>query len=463
MMSRRSIRSAKRIKRAHMLMGAGLLVATLGTVAVAGTLGEGNRVTPVASAETLAEAPVQASVRTAETLTAEVEHGHGGVSEDDVAASAAELAHSSYAAATKDELEDMRREARKKLVQDAIANGLPVDPKWLEDDASLSPGNMLAWPLAHYFISDYFGTRGGGHMGIDLAAGAMEPIGAAAPGVVIVSQDNYFGYGSAVVIQHADGYQSVYGHMTYGSRTVQVGDWVETGDHLGGVGNTGHSFGNHLHFEVRKNGVPVDPYPLLTGGSAAPVEIKPGIPVPPDPGPAEQPAPTEETTPGDEPSETPSTSPTPSESRKPSATPSPSKSPSPKPSPAPTEPPSPSPTTKPEPTKTPDPTKNPDPTKSPEPTKAPTPTAPPETTTPEPSQDPAPTQNPAPTQAPVPTTDPEPSSPPTQDAQPTQSAAPSAAPKQTATAEPQATTEPPADTATPEAPEETTAPPTEEP
>jgi len=435
MRSRRSIRSAKKAQRAQILVGAGLLVATLGTVAMAGTIGQGPENVPIAAADTAP--PALAETHVPETLTAEVEHGHGGVSAEDAAASAAELAHSTYAAATKDELEDLRREARKKLVEEAIAKGLPVDPKWLEDDATLTPGDELAWPLANYFISDYFGTRGGGHMGIDLAAGAMEPIGAAAPGVVVVSQDNYFGYGSAVVVQHADGYQSVYGHMTYGSRTVEVGDWVETGDHLGGVGNTGHSFGNHLHFEVRLNGVPIDPYPLLTGGSAAPVEIKPGIPVPPDPGPTQQPEPPQQPTPSDEPTEAPSPSkapsPSPSEAPKPTKTPSPS--PTKAPSPSPTKTPSPSPTDKPTPTKEPQPTKAPEPTKEPSPT-----------TAPEPTKEPAPTTAPEPTTEPAPSTAPEP----TKDAQPTQTSEPT--PKQsapvgpvetpTATAAPKTTSEP---------------------
>ena len=218
MTSRRERRKAARYRRVQLAVGAGLLAATLGTVVLVGTFGPG--VQPEVVAEPDALSPAQGHA--AEGLEAEIEHGHGGVSAEDAEASAAELEHSVYASSTKEELEDMRREARKKLVADAIAAGLPIDPAWLEDDATLTPGDELAWPVAHYFISDYFGTRGGEHMGLDLAAGAMEPIGAAAPGVVIVSQDNYFGYGSAVVVQHADGYQSVYGHMTYGSPTFTV-------------------------------------------------------------------------------------------------------------------------------------------------------------------------------------------------------------------------------------------------
>src|SRR5699024_2376897 len=102
--------------------------------------------------------------------------------------------------------------------------------------AQLDAITQLAWPIANYTITDMFGARGGSHMGLDLAAGAGEPIGAAAPGVVVLSSEKHFGYGVAVIVQHVDGLQTVYGHMSHGSRTVEVGDWVETGDHLGGVG-----------------------------------------------------------------------------------------------------------------------------------------------------------------------------------------------------------------------------------
>ncbi|MGO3766858.1 MAG: M23 family metallopeptidase, partial [Microbacterium gubbeenense] len=331
------------------------------------------------SDESVPSQPIAAAAGADLAAHGDEEHGHGGVTEEDSQASASELAHSVYAAATADDLESIRSDAFKKLVADARAKGLPIDPKWLSDGTyNLGSLKELAWPIDNYFISDHFGTRGGNHMGIDLAAGAGEPIGAAAPGVVIASSDTYFGYGVAVVIQHVDGYQSVYGHMTYGSRTVAVGDWVETGDHLGGVGNTGHSFGNHLHFELRKNGTPIDPYPLLTGGSASPITIVPGLPVPPEP-----PATTEP-----QPAGTPSETPTPS--TEPTTSPSPSKSPDP--------------TTSPNPTKSPSPTTEPTPTTSPKPTTPPTtptpttePTAPP---TPEPTE-PAPTE-PAPTE-PAPT------------------------------------------------------------
>lgn len=392
---------------ARIAVAAGVLAATCAVVAV-------SLVTTPLDDQDVPSQPIAAAAGAELALDEGDEHGHGGVTAEDSEASASELAHSVYAAASADDLESIRSEAFKKLVADAREKGLPIDPKWLSDGTyNLGSLKELAWPIDNYYISDHFGTRGGHHMGIDLAAGAGEPIGAAAPGVVIASSDTYFGYGVAVVIQHVDGYQSVYGHMIYGSRTVEVGDWVETGDHLGGVGNTGHSFGNHLHFELRKNGTPIDPYPLLTGGSASPITIVPGLPVPPEPPATTAPEPAAA------PSETPSTSPKPS--------------------------------TRPDPTKTPDPTTSPDPTASPTPTKKPQPS---EEPTPAPQPDPTPTTEPT---EPAPT-EPAPTEPAPTEPAPTEPAPTEPAPTEPAPSEPAATEPAPTEPAEASAPAETPAP-----
>ncbi|MBR1663905.1 MAG: M23 family metallopeptidase, partial [Ruminococcus sp.] len=65
------------------------------------------------------------------------------------------------------------------------------------------------------------------------------------------------GYGNYVVIDHGNGYWTLYGHMQY--TTVSLGDTVSQGQKIGVVGTTGWSTGDHCHFEVRQNGEPVDP------------------------------------------------------------------------------------------------------------------------------------------------------------------------------------------------------------
>ena len=77
------------------------------------------------------------------------------------------------------------------------------------------------------------------------------------------SDGSYRSYGEYIVINHHDGTMTLYAHMLSGSRTVQEKQTVEQGQVIGTVGSTGNSTGPHLHFEVRKNGVCVNPLPYL--------------------------------------------------------------------------------------------------------------------------------------------------------------------------------------------------------
>jgi LysM repeat protein len=90
-----------------------------------------------------------------------------------------------------------------------------------------------------------------GYNGVDLAAPSGTAVLASAGGEVIVSRSSGWngGYGSYVVIKHTNGTQTLYAHLS--SVAVGVGTHVVSGQKIGGVGNTGRSTGNHLHFEVR--------------------------------------------------------------------------------------------------------------------------------------------------------------------------------------------------------------------
>jgi murein DD-endopeptidase MepM/ murein hydrolase activator NlpD len=72
---------------------------------------------------------------------------------------------------------------------------------------------------------------------------------------------NAFGYGNLVIVTHRLGFESWYAHLS--SISVVRGQSVSGGVVIGRVGSTGHSTGPHLHFEVRRNGTPIDPVPLL--------------------------------------------------------------------------------------------------------------------------------------------------------------------------------------------------------
>ena len=114
------------------------------------------------------------------------------------------------------------------------------------------------------------------HKGIDISDGGIEgqPVVASRSGTVTRADNacshNYpknsscgcgGGYGNRVEISHGDGTSTLYGHML--SITVSVGQTVNQGDIIGYVGCTGYSTGTHLHFEIKQNGVQVDPMPYL--------------------------------------------------------------------------------------------------------------------------------------------------------------------------------------------------------
>ncbi|MEJ1154632.1 M23 family metallopeptidase [Microbacterium marmarense] len=100
------------------------------------------------------------------------------------------------------------------------------------------------------------------HLGYDMAQGCGATIHAAGPGRVITA-GSFYGWGNSVRIDHGDGIVTLYGHMLWGSLEVSVGDDVAAGAALGAEGNTGRSFGCHLHFEVQQDGVAIDPQPFM--------------------------------------------------------------------------------------------------------------------------------------------------------------------------------------------------------
>ncbi len=118
------------------------------------------------------------------------------------------------------------------------------------------------------------GQGNGAHKGIDLVLwrdtwSDVSSIGAAWPGTVKSTKNTVSGFsktdsaGNYVTIDHGNGYTTKYFHLALGSVCVAVGEQVKAGQKIGDMGSTGYSTGAHLHFQVEKNGVPVDPYPIL--------------------------------------------------------------------------------------------------------------------------------------------------------------------------------------------------------
>jgi murein DD-endopeptidase MepM/ murein hydrolase activator NlpD len=98
------------------------------------------------------------------------------------------------------------------------------------------------------------------HPGFDLAARVGTEVDAAAAGTVVHAGPAGT-YGNLVTVRHGNGVETRYAHLS--ATTVHEGDQVQAGQQIGNVGTTGYSTGPHLHFEVRKDGRPIDPKPLL--------------------------------------------------------------------------------------------------------------------------------------------------------------------------------------------------------
>lgn len=182
-------------------------------------------------------------------------------------------------------LNDLEREVlrteelRGKVLTIFGARGVPVDSTFAmtgatpaaappADDASLAQEDFLrtlprAWPVHGPVTRGFSGVgkdASAFHPGIDIAAATGTPVRAAAAGTV-----SYAGwdpeYGYLVVLDHGLGLETRYGHNS--RLSVKVGDRVERGQTIAGVGSTGRSSAPHLHFEIRRDGFSVDPRQYL--------------------------------------------------------------------------------------------------------------------------------------------------------------------------------------------------------
>lgn len=149
---------------------------------------------------------------------------------------------------------DLRRESQEEI------------QGFLNDQRSLLAAKPKGWP-AKGWVTSIFGMRHSPftgklkmHEGLDIAARTGTPVFAAADGIVSQAETAE-GYGKLVVIDHGYGYKTFYGHNS--KIFVKVGQRVKRSDKIAAVGNTGSSTGSHLHYEVRLNGVPINPKKFL--------------------------------------------------------------------------------------------------------------------------------------------------------------------------------------------------------
>jgi len=149
---------------------------------------------------------------------------------------------------------DLRRESQEEI------QGI------LNDQRSLLAAKPSGWPVKGWLTSNFgmrrdpFNGKRKMHEGLDIAARTGTPVYATADGIVSSIRTEP-GYGKVVTIDHGYGYRTVYGHNS--KYNVKVGQRVRRGDMVAAVGNTGRSTGSHVHYEVRLNGVPVNPHKYL--------------------------------------------------------------------------------------------------------------------------------------------------------------------------------------------------------
>ena len=144
-----------------------------------------------------------------------------------------------------------REEIRRRLAELALAGGSGfVRPA---AGAVVSNfGNRLHPILGYYRL----------HAGIDYDGNTGDAVIASRSGIVILAEYNG-GYGRTIVLQHNEGFTTLYGHLS--SYSVSAGQAVAAGTKIGEIGSTGLSTGPHLHFEIRKDGKPIDPASYLGG------------------------------------------------------------------------------------------------------------------------------------------------------------------------------------------------------
>ena len=115
------------------------------------------------------------------------------------------------------------------------------------------------WLTSSYgFRNDPFTHRRTAHHGIDLAGPYGLSIYASGAGKVITAKHNRYGYGNEVIVDHGFGYTSIYAHLQ--DILVEKGQEIKRGEVVGTMGSTGRSTGPHLHYEIRKDGHPVNPF-----------------------------------------------------------------------------------------------------------------------------------------------------------------------------------------------------------
>lgn len=127
-------------------------------------------------------------------------------------------------------------------------------------DGAIGAG-VFIWPANNHFLSGFDYSPSTNHNGIDIDGNTGDAVYAVDNGVVVYAGWNNWGYGNVIVINHGNGWQTLYAHLS--AYNVGCGQSVYQGNVIGAIGNTGNSSGSHLHFEMLYNGAKVNPWDYL--------------------------------------------------------------------------------------------------------------------------------------------------------------------------------------------------------
>jgi murein DD-endopeptidase MepM/ murein hydrolase activator NlpD len=144
-----------------------------------------------------------------------------------------------------------------------------LNPYLYDFNSFKSPVNICLAPDSNGFVMPVYNTvtsnfgwrKGRAHNGIDIDLETGDTVVTAFDGVVRMSK-YYHGYGNMVVVRHPNGLETLYGHLS--KVLVEAGQSIKAGEIVGLGGNTGHSYGSHLHFEIRFMGQPIDPAKFIS-------------------------------------------------------------------------------------------------------------------------------------------------------------------------------------------------------
>ena len=136
-----------------------------------------------------------------------------------------------------------------------------LEPFEKEKEKTEYPKKDFIWPVEGKWLNLFEDEERKRHQGIDISSPVGTPVKASNSGWVIYSGNGIRGYGNLIILRHSEEFVTVYAHNQV--NLAEEGIWVEKGQTIGKVGQTGRATGPHLHFEIRKNNKAVDPLLFL--------------------------------------------------------------------------------------------------------------------------------------------------------------------------------------------------------